>query len=255
MVAALEAGQSYADNGFGGSGSVIIDTVTFANNSATGGNGGNGGQIGGACGQHGQGGFAYGGAITNNNGATLNIKHSTISGNNAQAGNTGVNQGGATKPPRPVGEGTGGGLRVGAGAVTIENTIVAGNTAANGLGDTSGAPVPGPDVDGTVTSNGHNLIGNAAEAIGFTGTGDQMGVDPLLAPLANMAVQLRRWPCCPAVRRSTQVWRLGRPLISAGCRERSRSRRLTPVVVMARTSAPSSDRLLHAIVRQYPSVE
>jgi hypothetical protein len=134
---------------------------------------------------HGQGGLAYGGAITNDNGATLNIKHSTISGNNAQAGNTGVNQGGATKPARLVGEGTGGGIRVGPGAVTIANTIVAGNTAANGLGDTSGAPIAGPDVDGTVTSNGHNLIGNVAEALGFTGAGDQTGVDPLLAPLAN----------------------------------------------------------------------
>jgi len=134
---------------------------------------------------HGQGGLAYGGAITNDNGATLNIKHSTISGNNAQAGNTGVNQGGASKPPRLVGEGTGGGIRVGPGAVTIANTIIAGNTAANGLGDTSGAPIPGPDVDGSVTSNGHNLIGNVTEALGFTGTGDQTGVNPLLAPLAN----------------------------------------------------------------------
>ncbi len=182
---AARGGAIMADKGFSGSAGVIVDTATFATNSAHGGNGGSGGQIGGGCGNHGQGGLAHGGAITNNNGATLNIKHSTISGNDAQAGNTGVNQGGASKPPRLVGEGTGGGIRVGPGTVTIENTIVAGNTAANGLGDTTGAPVPGPNVDGAVTSSGHNLLGTATEATGFTGPGDQTGANPNLAALAD----------------------------------------------------------------------
>ncbi len=170
-------------------GSLIINTATFANNSANGGNGGDGGKTngGGPCAQtqHGAGGLAYGGALTNNNAATLNIKHATISGNNAQAGNSGVNQGGASLPARPVAEGTGGGIRVGPGGVTLENTIIAGNTAANGTGDTTGAPTPGPNVDGTVTSNGHNLLGIATDATGFTGTGDQTGANPLLAPLAD----------------------------------------------------------------------
>src|SRR6185436_6000657 len=126
-------------------GTMIINTATFANNFATGGNGGDGGQTDGGlgCGMHGAGGLAYGGAITNNNAATLNIKHGTISSNDAQAGNTGVNQGGANKPPRPVAEGAGGGIRVGSGSVTLENTIIAGNTAANGAGDATGAPTPG----------------------------------------------------------------------------------------------------------------
>ena len=74
---------------------------------------------------------------------------------------------------------------LGPGSVTLENTIIANNTAANGLGDTTGAPTPGPDVDGTVTSNGHNLLGNATEASGFTGTGDLIGANPNLAPLAD----------------------------------------------------------------------
>jgi hypothetical protein len=177
---AARGGAILADGG-----TMIVDTATFASNSAHGGNGGNGGQTNGACGFHGNGGLAHGGAITNTNVATLNIKHSTISGNDAHAGNTGVNQSGANKPPRLVAEGTGGGIRVGPGAVTIENTIISGNTAANGLGDTTGAPTPGPDVDGTVTSNGHNLLGNASEAIGFTGTGDQTAVNPMLSPLAD----------------------------------------------------------------------
>jgi len=169
-------------------GSLIINTATFANNSANGGDGGDGGPTNVAsCSQssHGAGGLAHGGAITNTNSATVNINHATISGNNAQAGNTGVNQAGANRPPRLVAEGTGGGIRVGPGAVTLENTIIAGNTAANGLGDTTGAPTPGPDVDGAVTSSGHNLVGNVTEATGFTGSGDQTGVNPLLMPLAS----------------------------------------------------------------------
>lgn len=172
----------------GDAGSLIINTATFANNSANGGDGGNGGPTNvGTCAQsaHGAGGLAHGGAITNTNAATLNINHATISGNNAQAGNTGVNQAGASRPPRLVAEGTGGGIRVGPGSVTLENTIIAGNTAANGLGDNTGAPTPGPNVDGAVISNGHNLLGIATEAVGFTGTGDQTGVNPLLMPLAN----------------------------------------------------------------------
>jgi hypothetical protein len=170
-------------------GSLIINTATFANNSAHGGNGGDGGKTngGGACAQtqHGAGGLAFGGAVTNNNAATLNIKHATISSNDAQAGNSGVNQGGANLPARLVAEGTGGGIRVGSGSVTLENTIIAGNTAANGTGDTTGAPTPGPNVDGAVTSNGHNLLGVATDATGFTGTGDQTGANPMLAALAD----------------------------------------------------------------------
>ncbi|HEY0380569.1 MAG TPA: choice-of-anchor Q domain-containing protein [Pyrinomonadaceae bacterium] len=172
---------------FADGGSLTINTATFANNSANGGQGGDGGQTDGGlnCGNHGAGGLAYGGAIANNNAATINLKHGTLSLNNAQAGNTGVNQGGANKPPRLVAEGTGGGIRVGPGSVTLENTIIADNTAANGTGDTTGAPTPGPNVDGAVASSGHNLLGVATEATGFTGTGDQTGANPMLAPLAD----------------------------------------------------------------------
>lgn len=170
-------------------GSLIINTATLANNSANGGDGGDGGKTNGGspCAQtsHGAGGLAHGGAITNTNAATINLKHGTISLNNAQAGNTGVNQAGATLPPRLVAEGTGGGIRVGPGSVTLENTIIAGNTAANGLGDTTGAPIPGPNVDGPVISNGHNLLGVATEATGFTGPNDQTGANPMLMALAN----------------------------------------------------------------------
>jgi hypothetical protein len=181
-----DAGGARGGAIFADGGTLVIDTATFANNFAIGGNGGDGGQTNGGlnCGAHGAGGLAYGGAIANN-AATVNIKHGTLSLNNAQAGNTGVNQGGANKPPRLVAEGAGGGIRVGPATVTLENTIIAGNTAANGLGDTTGAPTPGPNVDGAVTSNGHNLLGIATDATGFTGTGDQTGADPMLAALAD----------------------------------------------------------------------
>ncbi|MBV9926934.1 MAG: hypothetical protein JOZ96_18090 [Acidobacteria bacterium] len=181
---AARGGAILADNG-----SLTVNTATFANNSVKGGDGGDGGKTnGGTCSgsQHGAGGVAQGGAITNQNmGTTVNIKHGTISGNSAQAGNSGVNQPGVSLPARPVAEGTGGGIRVGPGAATLENTIIANNTAANGTGDATGAPVPGPDVDGNVTSNGHNLVGNATEATGFTGTGDLTGVNPSLMALAD----------------------------------------------------------------------
>jgi hypothetical protein len=192
---------------FADGGSLIVNTATFADNSAIGGNGGDGGQTDGGlnCGNHGAGGLAYGGAITNNNAATVNIKHGTLSLNNAQAGNTGVNQGGANKPPRPTAEGAGGGIRVGPAGVTLENTIIAGNTAANGAGDNSSAPTPGPNVDGTVTSNGHNLLGVATEAGGFVGTGDQTGADPLLAALADNGGPTRTMALSP-----------GSPAIDAG---------------------------------------
>jgi hypothetical protein len=179
---AARGGAVLADGG-----TMIVNTSTFANNQAIGGNGGNGGQTNGGlnCGQHGAGGLAHGGAIVNNNAATLTIDHSTISLNKAQAGNTGVNQAGANKPPRPAAEGAGGGIRVGPAGVMIANTIIASNTAANGLGDVAGAPTPGPNVDGAVTSGGHNLLGVTTDATGFTGPGDKTGANPALAPLAD----------------------------------------------------------------------
>jgi hypothetical protein len=201
-----DAGGARGGAVFADGGSLVADTDTFNNDSAIGGKGGDGGQTDGGlnCGAHGAGGLAYGGAIANNT-ATVQIKHATISGNNAQAGNSGVNQGGANKPARPAAEGAGGGVRIGAGGVTVENTIIAGNTAANGAGDTTSAPTPGPNVDGTVTSNGHNLLGVATDATGFTGTGDQTGANPMLAALADNGGQTQ-----------TMALQPGSPAIDAG---------------------------------------
>jgi hypothetical protein len=74
----------------------------------------------------------------------------------------------------------GGGIYQGIGNPTtiLKNTIVAGN-----LADV------GPDVDGTITSQGHNLIGNSQDASGivasdFVGTPDSP-IDPMLGPLQD----------------------------------------------------------------------
>jgi predicted outer membrane repeat protein len=66
-----------------------------------------------------------------------------------------------------------------AGAVTLGNTIVAGNTSEEGSGDLSA----------TLLSQGHNLIGDGSGGIGFTDT-DLVGthanpIDPLLGPLQD----------------------------------------------------------------------
>src|SRR5213078_2215010 len=83
--------------------------------------------------------------------------------------------------------------------------IIAGNTAANGLGNNPGAFTPGPNVDGAVTSNGHNLLGTATEATGFTGTGDQTGANPMLAALADNGGPTQ-----------TMALNIGSPAIDAG---------------------------------------
>src|SRR5262249_38478256 len=74
----------------------------------------------------------------------------------------------------------GGGIFVGIGDpnVLMKNTLVALNTA-----------VTGPDIQGTVVSQGHNLIGDGTGGSGFTDT-DFVGtsdapIDPLLGPLQD----------------------------------------------------------------------
>jgi hypothetical protein len=61
------------------------------------------------------------------------------------------------------------------GNVTLGNTIVAGNTAAN--------PANGPDGSGTFFSEGYNLIQNT-NGLALSGPA-LIGIDPLLGPLAN----------------------------------------------------------------------
>ena len=91
----------------------------------------------------------YGGGLYNNNSATL--VSCTFSNNTATYGGGLYNNG----------------------TVSLTNTIVAGNTASSG----------GPDVYGSVTSPGHNLIGKTDGSSGWVGS-DLTNVNALLAPFA-----------------------------------------------------------------------
>jgi hypothetical protein len=99
-----------------------------------------------------------GGAIFEFSVSTLTMKNNTVVGNSA--------------------DNSGGGIRAG-GSLNVTNMIVAGNAAPSG-----------PDVSGTVTSGGHNLISKTDGSTGFTAAGDQTGtiaapLNPLLGPLAS----------------------------------------------------------------------
>ena len=98
-------------------------------------------------------------------GGTLTLTNSTISRNTA----------GTTSCFR---SGFGGGISIYGGSVSARNTLIAGNFA-YGCGS-------GPDVFRTLTSLGHNLIGNTnGTTIAGDTTGNLLNVDPLLGPLAD----------------------------------------------------------------------
>jgi hypothetical protein len=104
-----------------------------------------------------------GGIFTFGSGATISLTNCTIAANACSGSGS-----------------EGGGIYQGIGSPTtiLKNTIVAGNTASEGT-----------DVDGAITSHGHNLIGNNEDASGFVdsdlvGTADSP-LDPLLGPLQD----------------------------------------------------------------------
>jgi hypothetical protein len=143
--------------GFGGGmeneskGPVTMTNCTIAGNSAA--NGGGIGNLGTLiltnCTLAGNSG-AFGGGIYND--GTLGVTNCTLSTNSAVFGGGVYNLG----------------------ALAIGNTIIAGNNAS----------VFPPDVDGKVTSNGFNLIGNTSGASGFVAT-DLLNQNPLLGALQD----------------------------------------------------------------------
>ena len=122
---------------------------------------------------------AHGGAIANLGSAAL--IHSTISNNTATAGE---------RPDGPPGgESFGGGVYAAQGASSsLRDSILAVNRV---VGSNSGTSTAGPDVNGTVTSEGHNLLGRSDAASGFRaddlqgGTTEETRLDPKLGPLGN----------------------------------------------------------------------
>ncbi len=111
----------------------------------------------------------YGGGIANAEGV-LTIVNCTIAENAAEVG-------------------SGGGIFNASGSdaaeVNIQNTIVAANS--------NGSQPPfdvETDIDGTVVSNGYNLVGSDFETVTTPATGDQIGtadspIDPMLGPLQD----------------------------------------------------------------------
>ena len=138
-----------------------------------------------------------GGGIFSNNDNTTTLTNSTVSGNTASFGGAGIflNFGGTlnlTGVTVTNNRSTGttcttcaGGISNGSGTVNLNNTIVAGNTAANASAS--------PDFRGAISAtSSFNIIGNNQGASGITnGTnGNQVGtpaspIDPRLEPLAN----------------------------------------------------------------------
>ncbi len=149
------------------------------------------------------------------NGGTVNMSSSTISGNSAYYGGGFYNSG--TSAISTVSnstlsgnstDGKGGGIFNGSGTVTLVFSTLTGNQAANvGGGVFNNSPYAStnarntiiaanlnstnginPDVSGTYTSIGYNLIGDGTGSTGFDATGDIVGnsdnpIDPRLAPL------------------------------------------------------------------------
>jgi len=126
------------------------------------------------------------------NDGTATLVNCTITGNHAQfAGGISAGLGYASGSTGPLtlvnctvaGNGTDGPLsgcggiyQKASSVVKLLNTIVASNSSA------TSAP---PDVRGTFTDLGHNLIGDTTGGTGFTGTDDLLNINPRLGPLQN----------------------------------------------------------------------
>ncbi len=154
-----------------------------------------------------------GGGIFNNNFSVLILINTTISGNMAQTNGGGIENGDsavvnlnnvtvANNAAALAGVGGGGGIDVVA-VANVRNTIIAGNTGGfapdcEAVGPTFGGP--------SLTSQGHNLIGNTAfcDITGDT-TGNVTGVDPQLGILTDNGGPTQ-----------TQALLAGSPAIDAG---------------------------------------
>ena len=110
--------------------------------------------------------------------STFSMANSTVSGNGGHSGGGIFNQGSLTLTNSTLSQNTaanGGGIAAAAeGAVTVANSIVAGNSGTNS----------GPDIYGIFTDNGHNLLGTALQGSTF-GPGDVFSNIPDLTPLQN----------------------------------------------------------------------
>jgi CSLREA domain-containing protein len=126
-------------------------------------------------------GVGQGGAIDNNGGGNLKLTNCTISDNTAIYGGgisnfqtLTVNACTFAGNSAAYGGGIYASSAIPGSIVSLANTIVALNTATGS----------GPDINGTASSQGHNLIGNNSGANGLIGS-DLVNVNPQLGTLAN----------------------------------------------------------------------
>jgi CSLREA domain-containing protein/uncharacterized repeat protein (TIGR01451 family) len=201
--------NSTSGSGFGGgifnsssSGTINVINSTLSNNSAP--NGGGGGIANNGSGSvsvtnstlsgNSAGGSGFGGGIYNNNAGPVSVTNSTLSGNSAGSVGGGISNqstGQVTVTNSTLSDnsaGTFGGAIASNGTVPVQisNSIIAGNS----------APGAGPNLNGSFTTQGYNLIGdNGSVTSSFpagnpNANGDIVGtnaapLDPLLGPLAN----------------------------------------------------------------------
>lgn len=162
-----------ARGGSGGAGGGILNTGTVRLIRST--VSGNATGAGGPGSSNGLGGIGGGVASVASN-SILTLISSTVSGNTTSADGSGggiFSAGTVTLTSSTLSANTasinGGGIRNSGGAVTSANTIIAGNT------DSAGT---NPDISGTITSQGYNLIGTVGNtSFASNTTGDQYG-DP-----------------------------------------------------------------------------
>jgi uncharacterized repeat protein (TIGR01451 family) len=123
----------------------------------------------------------------------LTLNNCTVSGNRSVYDGGGINNGGAlTVNNSTVSDNTardGGGIRNYLGFVTLQNTIVAGNTAS----------ASSPDCVGTISSAGYNLIGDTSGCTFLPTTGDLLDVDAWLFPLVGSPGYHPLLPDSPAI--------------------------------------------------------
>ncbi len=142
--------------GAGQGGGVYVDTsIGVLSNSTVSGNTGGGG----------------GGVF---NADKLSMTNTTVSGNRLRGSGGGVRGGSLSNCTITANEGPGV-----IGSAVVRNTIIAGNAGGTG-----------PDVSGSFTSQGHNLVGVVGEVTGFNVGGDQVGtasapINARLGPLAD----------------------------------------------------------------------
>ena len=141
---------------------LTIDRSTFSNNVA----------------KNSAGNLGHGGAIDSWSGCTLALTNCTLSGNQSVYGGAISNYGSFVIQSSTIAGNQayeGGGIYGGGASAKIENSIIAENTAS----------YFGADLVDSFVSLGHNIVSSTSGNSGFGAAGDQLNVDPLLAPLAN----------------------------------------------------------------------